>query len=353
MKNKLFDVLITYTDSIASSAVSDELMPFSIASERSHYNRAYGYFLEECSKKGLTAAFTTTSEIVDKQNFKSYWTFEKKNWIKNTNLCTSKFIFDKFSPVSEIQQERRNDLFSDSVVKPFNDAGLFALFFDKHNTYSKLTEFAIPTVKINNNNIEKAVTKLKKLVAEHPHSNDFAEKIVMKDRYGAGGIQIYGISNKNTAQKIAAILEENQDIDFVIQPFTKFFNGYSYKEHSGYIDIRIIYLDGKAIQTYIRVAKENDFRCNEHQGGAVEYISLDELPKDVIDLSDRIAGIIDKPQSFYALDFIVSTNGNIYLIEGNSGPGIYWGIGSKQDELNTKWLIRRVTDSIVSKVGRN
>lgn len=105
-----FDVLIVYTDAIATSAKDGSAtMPFSVASNREHYNNAYAYLLKTCQKHNLKAAFTTSADIIDSGICKNYWLFENNTWIKFKEACFSSFIFDKFSPINKIQ--KKNGIF--------------------------------------------------------------------------------------------------------------------------------------------------------------------------------------------------------------------------------------------------
>ena len=53
------------------------------------------------------------------------------------------------------------------------------------------------------------------------------------------------------------------------------------------------------------------------------------------------------------MDFLVSNNGNAYLLEGNIKPGIYWGLSSREDKTNTKKLIRKIISEIGIRVNDN
>ncbi len=349
---KIFDTLIVYNDEIASSASSSSsVIPFE--NKDQDYNHAYAYFLESCKNMQINAALTTSGDF-KQGRFNSYWIFEDNQWVKVVKPCFSNFIFDKFSPTTKKRKNVRAALFDNPSVKPFNPSKLYNLFFDKQATYDELNEFAIPTVSIHKNtqnDIRTALHKLETLVAKHPNKKDFSSDIIIKDRHGAGGHNIYIVKAENSVKELQSILLKNPNINFAIQPFTKFQNGYQYKNYSGFIDIRVIYLDGKAIQTYLRIATENEFRCNEHMGGLLEYISLNELPPKVLNLSNHIAHRINVPNSLYALDFIISDRGNVYLIEGNSGPGLDWNVSLKKNERKSKQLIRAIVKNISKRVN--
>lgn len=354
-KPVLFDVLVVYTEGIAVSASSNKQnkLPFSVISNRARYNVAYAYFLKICLKNNIKAAFTTSDAIIGKGKCSNYWIYQKDEWIKVNKECYSRLIFDKFSPINKKQIDRRLRLLDGIEVKPFNDPILHSLFFDKLKTYQGLKTFTIPTVSVKSeeySNVEQSVNNLHDLISEHSNQNDFSRKYVLKDRFGAGGNSIFCIDEKDHNYHISRILSENKNTQFVIQPFLKFKNGYTYKSYIGFIDIRIIYLEGEIIQAYIRVARKNEFRCNEHKGGALEYIPLKDLPKKILSLSDKLTRLLNSNNTLYALDFVVSDSGNVYLMEGNTGPGIDWNLSLKKNERMAKKLIRLIVENLADKV---
>lgn len=353
MKN--FDLLIVYSEKYATSALSKErpAFPFSHASKRTNYNNAYAYFLQMCQEENISAAFTTTKDMALNGSFKSYWIYEENKWTNIQEACRSNFIFDKFLPIDEKMRKKRKTLFSSPSITAFNNTDTFRLFFDKQKTYNHLSEFTIPTVSVKNfdtNNIEASYQKLKDIINMHPYSEDFSNEIVVKDKFGAGGDNIFKVGENNVVSKISEILSENKKNSFVIQPFTKFGKGYGKGTFKGFVDIRIIFLDGNIIQSYIRKPSEGDFRCNEHQGGKLEYVSFNKLPKKVTTTSLKISKLLNKEALLYALDFIISDSGNVYLMEGNSQPGIDWNLSLKKNERNAKKLIQEIVKTIKCRI---
>jgi hypothetical protein len=90
------------------------------------------------------------------------------------------------------------------------------------------------------------------------------------------------------------------------------------------------------------VAKKGDFRCNEHQGGLLTYLDLDEIPASLVAKSGLIAKVLNKKCSLFSLDFIMSNSGVPYLLEGNTGPGLDWNMSLPKNEREAKKLIRMV-----------
>ena len=347
IKTNTFDVLVVYTQSVATSASHIDaynITPFSLTPGREHYSQAYAYFLRKCRNANLRAAFTTSSDIVGPGTCKSYWMYKNGRWSKSKELCYAPLIFDKISPLGNNLRKKRNLLFSNGVAQPFNDPDLLVLFNDKLKTFRKLKKLTIPTVAITLSTIVKSIAKLNKITVNHANKNDFSTSYVLKDRFGAGGIHIYKLDT-NPIGKITKIMTDTPEISFILQPFTKFDQGYGHKNIKGYTDIRIIYAQGEIIQRYVRTAQEKDFRCNEHQGGKVLYINEKAIPTSITNASKKILKILNKNKALFALDFIISNSGNAYFLEGNIKPGIYWS-NSAADRTNTKALINVIVQEL-------
>lgn len=351
---KKFDVLVVYNEMSATSATCKDdniRSPFDRIPDHKQYNRAYAFFLKTCSDNNLEAALSTSADIIGPGLCKSYWLYQHKKWTKVNKKCYSQLMFDKISPISR-QSAKRKLLFSDSKIHSFNNSELCILFSDKQQTYDSFKEFSIPTAAIEKNtraSVHQALVSLKELLATHPQPEDFSDKFVLKDRFGFGGDGIFSIDAHNAADQILLYLSTNKNIRFVLQPFAQFKNGYQYQNYRGFIDIRVIYMGNKAIQAYIRIAKPNEFRCNEHQGGTVEYIVIKDVPTNVINVANKMLETLDNNGTLCALDFIISDSGNVYLMEGNINPGIYWNASMKDDERMSKQLIRVIVKELAER----
>lgn len=346
---KQFDVLVVYSSNIATSAGQLTNLQCAPFTPDSSYNQAYKYFLESCKKKGLSAAFSTTDDIVGAGKCANYWVIEDNAWKRVQHTVHSLNIFDKFSNKGSALENAQALCFSADEIKPFNSKFLKKIFTDKLKTYKLLAEFSIPTVAVKAKSpatITQSLTDLKQLISQHPSKQDFSSTIIMKDRKGAEGNFIFKIE-KPTAAKVSHILTQNPDIEFVLQPFVHFDKGFSYKGQQTATDIRLIFQKGKIVQTYIRTAKKGDFRCNQHQGGTVVYTDVSEIPQPVLTHAQKVSEALGKRKGLYAIDFIVSNSGTVYMLEGNCNPGIVWDLNFKQDELMAKALIRGIVDEFV------
>jgi glutathione synthase/RimK-type ligase-like ATP-grasp enzyme len=357
VKQDVLDVLVVYSAAQAVSASVEDTHskhPFLLSSQQSNYNLSYAYLLQACQKNGLKVGLTTSADVIGPGKCKNYWTFLAGNWNKVGNNAQSVHIFDKVSPMSATRTAEIKLLLSDSTVIPFNDVELFALFCDKLLTYKKLAEFTIPTANLGSKkiiDINKSIQRLTALVKKHPFAQDFSAQIVLKDRFGAGGNHVYKIT-RNYASQIRKILVNNPEVKFVIQPFLAFDKGFIFQGQQTSTDLRLIFHHNKLLQSYIRMAKPDDFRCNEHQGGELVYVNSAEIPAKVHELAKKMFTKINKPDSLFALDFIISNSGRPYFIEGNIGPGIDWDITKKFNEKMSKQLIRSIVGELTNRVHK-
>lgn len=150
---------------------------------------------------------------------------------------------------------------------------------------------------------------------------------------------------------ILSKIKRRPGASYIIQPLVKFDRGFKFENASVPTDIRLIFLGGKVVQSYIRRARPGDFRCNEHLGGSLTYLPVSKIPKKLIDTSKVISEKLDRSNSLYSLDFIISNKGNIFLLEGNTGPGLDWNVSLKKNEAEAKKLIRLIVQKLVALSG--
>jgi glutathione synthase/RimK-type ligase-like ATP-grasp enzyme len=345
------DVLVVYSGELADSATNQNLgvdFPFPSRLGTDNYNQSYAYFLAECSRQGLSAGFSTSKDITGAGTCKSYWDYTDGEWDKVEDSCYAEEIFDKLSPTSKTKIISRNLLFSSSDVRPFNSQDLSQTFADKLKTYQKLPVHSIPTIAITDSSlrgVKQALNSLSLLIKNHPHAEDFGPAIFLKDRFGACGNDIYKISS-NYPKAIHKILNEDLSLSYIIQPAVLYDQGFIYEGKPALTDIRLIFQNNQLIQGYIRIAKNDSYLCNEHKGGKLVYLDLKKIPKSVIKIAKQISHDLNKPHSLYALDFVMSNHGHVFLIEGNAGPGIDWNKQKPRNEKMSKQLITNIVEEL-------
>ncbi|MCD6230022.1 MAG: ATP-grasp domain-containing protein [Candidatus Diapherotrites archaeon] len=357
-----YDAIVVYAKPSANSAGDKQYRgksPFSSTGSSVIYNDSYRYFLLICKKMGIKAAFATSKDIIGSGLFQSFWTYDKK-WVKNNGKAHSQVFFDKFTSVNSKQKNKLKLLTSSKSTYMFNNKKIKNVFQNKINTYKQFKEFAIPTVEITNLSKQKIIqakTKLDKLLKKHRHNVDFSDDYIIKDKTGVGGFNIFKVNFdefdfEENKKLYESGVENRKTSPYIIQPFINCDNGFVFGKYSGLIDLRIIMLNQKIIQTYIRIAKEGNFKCNEQQGGNLVYMPINTIPKDVLTMARKIIKNLNKKldlkHAIYSLDFIRSNNGNLYFIEGNDRPGIDWNPRKKINEIKSKELINHIVSELKS-----
>lgn len=351
MKATRFDVLIVYSSHFADSAMlGDEVVvPFGKRSKCELYNDVYGYFMQACARKHLRVAFTSSNDIIGAGLCQGYWINTNKRWIKVKHKATSHTIFDKISPTTPTLTKQRDLLFSSQKVKPFNSPSIHAMFIDKLKTYTSLKKFAIPTIRIQGtsvHDVDCASKKLQDLIKRQSYINDFSSDVIVKDRLGSSGNLIFKFAQHHDLE-IAQTLQLHKNTSFILQPFMRFDKGYLHHNTRVAADIRLIYLRGKIIQTYTRIAKKDAFLCNEHQGGTLEYLKQSQIPQIVRTQAKRIMSTLKNNMSLFALDFVVSNDGHAYFLEGNTGPGLDWNPLIQKNIDKSKEFMRMIAAELV------
>lgn len=357
-----FDVIIVYTETRAHSATDPtyaEPAPFVARSEFAVRNDCYSHFLTRCAQQGLKAAFASSANIVGPGLFNGFWTFSTQ-WKRHSGSAFSKFIFDKFTPETVDHERKFRLLTSKPDIITFNKPIFIEIFNDKLQTYARFPKHTIPSVAVDiptSENLKRAKNELDAILAEHPNRNDFKEmrEYILKDRTGAGGHKIlkldFSTIDFDDLRRIhKENLKEKELMSYILQPFIDCSKGVVFGKYRGFIDVRTIILNKEIVESYIRIAKKGDFRCNVHQGGDIVYIPKESIPKDIVEKVETLLAefeqFIDLKHTLFALDFIRSNNGNLYFIEGNSNPGIDWG--TPEDEKKTRKFIERIAEEVAA-----
>lgn len=348
--------MIIYSESAAQSAGNkkyQETAPFPLKGGSYIYNDSYKYFLRHCKKMGLKAALSSSKDIIGPGLVKNFWTYDRK-WTRHSGKASANLIFDKFTPANQKQKNKLKLLSSSGSVYLFNNKLMAELFQNKLKTYTSFPKQGIPTVEISEPSKEKillAKNKLDKIFKNHPHKIDFNDGYLIKDKTGAGGHKIFKVDfTKKGIEKVLRQYKidkkDKELLSYILQPFINGSQGFSFRDYKGFIDLRIILINQKIVQTYIRVARKGNYKCNEHQGGNLVYLPNTEIPKDVLKMVKKIVAKLNNKinikHSLYALDFIKSNQGNIYFIEGNNNPGLDWNHKKKINEVRSKELIKLI-----------
>jgi len=341
----MFDIMIVYDAHLAHSAADQtyrEPAPFSRSGEYYNCNATYQYFIEYCQQQGLSAAFTTTHDIAPSGQFTSVWTYTTR-WERVPGPTNAKVIFDKFSNL--LTRNAAVYKLLTTILKPLpflHNQAMRLMFDNKLETYTQFPDCTIPTVQVDSlapASILNARKALAMKCQHHPYHDDFGSDLVLKDQFGIGGNQIYKI----TSDADFAQIPFNAATHYILQPLIEA-SGFAIAHYTGSSDLRVIICNDTIIQSYLRVAKAGEFRANAQQGGEVVYLTLDQIPPEVIEMTTTIKRRLPNRTALYTLDFIKSNHGHLYFIEGNNSPGLNWF--DREDEVRAKELIHLLVQNL-------
>lgn len=148
------------------------------------------------------------------------------------------------------------------------------------------------------------------------HDFDPEKLVVLKQNYGWGGEGVHILPAKEVTPDLFAswadiVLQEFLDSSIGIPGITE-----------GYHDLRVCVVDNKATNALVRLPKPGTLQANIALGGTGLSISLDQVPKEVYELLDKIIQEFQKyDPSIYAADFMNSQHG-WKLVEINARPGV-------------------------------
>lgn len=162
----------------------------------------------------------------------------------------------------------------------------------------------------------------------------------MKDQFGSGGANIYLIEQDDEYKPLQL---EHTTTTFILQPFIETSQS-RFEEYTGRIDLRVIILNGKIVQSFIRIAKPGEYRANAYRGGTLVYIDVEKIPEEVLSKVEAIKNRLPIADTLFALDFIQSNSGNYYLVEGNSMPGLNWFV--PENKPHAEYLMRLIIQNI-------
>ncbi len=340
------DFLVIYSNKDAHSAAEHGytgIAPFSGNGAAASSNQSYAYFLQYAKRRGLTVGFATVADIESVGSVSSYWTYTTK-WKRMQHSATTTVVFDKFSNASHKNGAALTRLLGKKkTIALYHNHDTRVLFDNKLTTHATLSEYMLPTVAVNLDSLKTmnaAKRALKKQIDNHAHIEDFTKELILKDVFGGGGEHIYKIHTDAAFKKIPTGVD---DLQFLLQPFIHA-SDFDTGRKNGKADLRVIIGDKHILQSFIRTAKKGDFRANTKQGGAIDYITTNDIPEQVINMITKIQKTAKLKNGMYTLDFIRSKNGNLYLIEGNPGPGLTWS--DTEDERRAKQLIRIIVQQL-------
>lgn len=147
-----------------------------------------------------------------------------------------------------------------------------------------------------------------------------SEKIVFKPIEGMKGKNVAIIDPKNL-NAVHEYLKVMEGKSFLVREFLDTSVGIDGVVESTH-DLRVVFIGQELIWSHVRTPKKDSLIANVAQGGSIRELSLDELPKDVLDIctnvSNKILEKFDKP--FFSIDLGMTKDGP-KIFEFNSQVG--------------------------------
>lgn len=159
-------------------------------------------------------------------------------------------------------------------------------------------------------------------ISSHQEFKDFLKKVstnrvVIKPEIGSGGNGVL-IVLKDEA------LALNVDFPVIAQEFIDGSRGIDGITNT-YHDLRLVFIGDELVYSYIRTPAEGSLLANLAQGGSMEIINQNRLPKSlepIIKETARIFSIF--PKKTYTIDVMFDENQRPWIIEYNTMPGMFF-----------------------------
>jgi gamma-F420-2:alpha-L-glutamate ligase len=181
----------------------------------------------------------------------------------------------------------------------YNNANTIETVRDKLHTHQIIAEAGIPS----------PVTML----AKFPVDMDLIEStigfpVVVKTLNGALGIGVFLIESARAFKELMDLIgQTNPHLQLIFQKFVAYSRGR---------DIRLFTVDGQAVASMERRAKEGDFKANYSSGGSVHPFTPDQA---AIDLALKTAEVLNI--QIGGIDLLFAEGGGYTVCEANTFPG--------------------------------
>jgi glutathione synthase/RimK-type ligase-like ATP-grasp enzyme len=286
----------------SSPQLNLEGKPFS----EKQYNNHYKAYAEASYEKNVEVVLGRPSWY-ENGSLKKAWVYDD-GW----NLEEDKKLdgaFDKFRADGNKLKQKIH-----SEVGLMNNPELSRLFRDKLETYRAFPEKIPETVEGTYENVSEFLERY--------------GKAVVKPRYDYGGRGV----------KVIDELEKyNYEEDIIAQRFIESGSPPGYDSDKVH-DLRLILINGEVVSAYLRMPNDG-LIANVNQGGAMEFVDISEVPSEFREIASDVAKKFEEySPSIYCIDFIVDREGNAWVIELNSKPGI----GDEKEEVESQYEIKAI-----------
>lgn len=225
--------------------------------------------------------------------FKGYWEFEDGTFKRHEGEITLDLLYDKGYFVG------------DAESRLLNDAEMNRICVDKRETVNLFPDISPKTIEV-----------MSRAELEHALADWPSPMIVAKPVDGAEAAGVV-IGSKDI------ILAAEHEYPLLVQQFIDASRGIP-GIVDGVCDLRIIMIDGEVALTYARKAAENSLISNVSKGGKEIEVLPDQRPPEAMEIAKSIDRVFEPMSAHrvFSVDLAPDKNGQWYLIELNSKPGL-------------------------------
>lgn len=273
--------------------------------DKEAWNREYKVFSQVAEDHGIRFCLANYSEYSD-GGLEEAYILADGEWIK-TEETDIDGVFDKFE-FNEDTFELKKEI--EDQVGILNRPALERLCKDKLETARKFSRVA-ETRKATQDNIRDVLSD---------------GKAVVKPRYDFGGRGVQIIDSMDE-------LEPVDSEGHVVQRFIDSSTGVPDTEYEGVHDLRAYVVNGEITFGLLRTPEEG-LVSNVGQGGSQQLFPKEELRQDALQVIENVKEELAKfSPSMYSVDMIYDTDGNPWIVELNSKPGLsYYGDTEMKDK---------------------
>lgn len=282
---------------IFTHGVSDSSEPFSSP----YYKMAYLELLEQINKLGASVYFVSNMDAYDGAGKFSYayqiMSTHPQVMFKKVQKIQATVVFDK-SERGSCKIVDMPVVTSSEVKKITDDKAVVSTLFP-----AMQPQTIIVTKKDDILNSLHQIT---------------SKKVVIKSLYGSGGDQVHIIDRPSINELVDSTVLH---YPLIVQEFIDSSGGITGLVE-GVHDIRVKILGGKIIGGHLRWPQlVGELRSNVALGGAEEMLDTDELPGELIKMTNEIDDHFKQFPRYYSADFIYD-GGRYRLLELNGSPGL-------------------------------
>lgn len=260
---------------------------------KNHINTTYEYFSDLAAKKG-SSVFIARFDWYKNGKLEKAYRFNGENWNKVDNIEVD-VVFDKYKFDNETVELKKEIKNRHPVLNGFE---VEKLCKDKLLAFERFPENHPETREAALENVKQMLEKYSKVVVK-PVSAHAGE-----------GVEII--------EDISEFEEEGGER--IVQQFIDSSSGIEQLGIEGVHDLRVVVVDGKPVLSYIRQPKSG-FVANVAQGGSMEFVSLNDVPKEAMDIVRKVTDVFEGENFVCGVDMIFDQDQRPWILELNSKPG--------------------------------